>query len=61
MLASMRVRRLGIVADTHGELRADALSTLRSAGVDLILHAGDIGHESVLSTLEQVAPVIAVA
>jgi len=61
MLASMRVRKLGIVADTHGELRADALSTLRSAGVDLILHAGDIGHESVLSTLEQVAPVIAVA
>src|SRR5262245_51568224 len=57
----MRVRRLGIVADTHGEVRPDALSTLRSAGVDLILHAGDIGSEEVLGSLEQVAPVIAVA
>jgi uncharacterized protein len=61
MLASMRIRRLGIVADTHGEMRTDAVSTLRSSGVDLILHAGDIGSELVLAALEQVAPVIAVA
>jgi putative phosphoesterase len=50
---------LGLIADTHGLLRAEALAAL--AGVDRILHAGDIGkrngdHAGVLDTLAAIAP-----
>ena len=37
------------------------MEVLNSAGVDLILHAGDIGAETVLSALDEIAPVVAVA
>ncbi len=51
--------RIGLIADTHGLLRPEAVEALR--GVDLILHAGDIGTPSVLEALSAVAPVEAIA
>lgn len=50
--------QIGVIADTHGQLAAGALDAL--SGVELILHAGDIGRAEVISRLEQVAPVLAV-
>lgn len=49
---------IGLIADTHGLLRAEAVRAL--AGVDLILHAGDVGAVSVVEGLRAVAPVRAV-
>ena len=49
---------VGLISDTHGLLRPEAVEALRN--VDLILHAGDIGHADVLEELKSVAPVIAV-
>lgn len=45
---------LGVIADTHGLLRAEALEAL--AGVDAIVHAGDIGPPELLARLEGIAP-----
>lgn len=56
----MAIERIGIVADTHGSLRDDAVEVLASAKLDLILHAGDIGSEDVVHRLGQIAPVVAV-
>lgn len=50
--------RLGLISDTHGMLRPDVFD--RFAGVDRILHAGDIGPASLLVELEAIAPVTAV-
>jgi putative phosphoesterase len=55
----------GVIADTHVPDRIDALhpdleEVLRSAQVDVILHAGDISNPAVLRQLEKIAPVIAV-
>lgn len=50
--------RIGIVSDTHGLLRPEALEALR--GSDWILHAGDVGASEVIETLRTVAPVYAV-
>ncbi len=50
--------RVGIISDTHGLLRPEAMAFLR--GSDFILHAGDIGDASVLAALVAVAPVTAV-
>lgn len=52
------LKLLGVISDTHGLVRPQALDAL--AGVDLILHAGDIGNQQVLDTLNQIAPVVAV-
>lgn len=58
--------RLGVVADTHGSAAPSRRSSdfvaafFARAAVDLILHAGDAGHASVLEALEVVAPVVAV-
>ncbi|MCK9684738.1 metallophosphoesterase family protein [Scleromatobacter humisilvae] len=49
--------RIGLVSDTHGLLRPEALDVLR--GSDFIVHAGDIG-EGVLEPLSTIAPVTAV-
>ncbi|MEO6212020.1 MAG: metallophosphoesterase family protein [Vicinamibacterales bacterium] len=49
---------VGLISDTHGLMRADALAALH--GVALILHAGDVGGQGVLRELEGVAPVRAV-
>ncbi|MGA2569688.1 MAG: metallophosphoesterase family protein [Terracidiphilus sp.] len=50
--------RLGVVSDTHGLLRPEAVSALR--GVDRILHLGDVGKASILDSLARIAPVTAV-
>ncbi len=50
--------RLGIIADTHNLLRPQVFEIF--AGVDRILHAGDIGAAELLTALEAVAPVTAV-
>lgn len=50
--------RIGLISDTHGLLRPQALDALR--GVDHIIHAGDIGNASVLETLARIAPLTAV-
>lgn len=52
------LKRVGVISDTHGLLRPEALGALR--GSDLILHAGDVGAPEVLRELETVAPVVAV-
>jgi uncharacterized protein len=49
---------VGVVSDTHGLLRPEAVEALR--GSDVILHAGDIGGRHVLQELGEIAPVIAV-
>jgi uncharacterized protein len=49
---------IGVISDTHGLLRRQAAQALR--GVELIIHAGDIGHPRVLTALEEIAPVQAV-
>jgi putative phosphoesterase len=49
---------IGVISDTHGLVRPQALEAL--AGVDLILHAGDISNSTVLDSLREIAPVIAV-
>jgi len=50
--------RLGIISDTHGLLRPEAARAL--SGVDLIVHAGDVGSPEVLTKLKALAPVFAV-
>lgn len=49
---------LGVISDTHGLLRPEVMTSFK--GVDLILHAGDVGDPDVLDHLESVAPVIVV-
>ena len=51
-------REIGLIADTHGLVRPDVYTAL--AGVELILHAGDVGGEEILAELEVIAPVRAV-
>jgi hypothetical protein len=46
---------IGVISDTHGLLRPKVLEILK--GVDLIIHAGDIGGIEVLNALETIAPV----
>lgn len=50
--------RLGLISDTHGLVRPEALAFLR--GCDLIVHGGDVGTAEVLDQLSAVAPVKAV-
>jgi putative phosphoesterase len=50
--------KIGVVSDTHGLLRPEAARAL--AGVERILHLGDVGKPSVLKELEKIAPVTAV-
>jgi uncharacterized protein len=49
---------IGLVSDTHGMVRASLFEAL--AGVECILHAGDVGPDDVLIELEAIAPVRAV-
>jgi putative phosphoesterase len=58
MKSSSRVLHVGIISDTHGLLRPEALREL--AGVDHILHAGDIGDDRILAALQGIAPVTAI-
>jgi len=50
--------RIGLISDTHGLLRPQALDVLR--GSDLIIHAGDVGKPEILDSLRALAPVVAV-
>jgi uncharacterized protein len=50
--------KIGIISDTHGLLRPEAVERL--AGVHHIIHAGDIGQPEVISGLRKIAPVTAV-
>jgi putative phosphoesterase len=50
--------RIGVISDTHGLVRDQAVAALR--GSEMILHAGDVGSGDVLDTLGGIAPVIAV-
>jgi putative phosphoesterase len=52
------MRTIGVISDTHGLLRPEALEVLD--GADLILHAGDVGNPAILAHLEEIAPVHAV-
>ena len=49
---------IGVISDTHGLLRPQAVRALQ--GVELIIHAGDIGGPEILTALEALAPVEAV-
>jgi hypothetical protein len=49
---------IGLISDTHGMVRPDVHRAL--AGVELILHAGDVGGDEVLDELALIAPVLAV-
>jgi putative phosphoesterase len=50
--------RVGLISDTHGLLRREAVETLR--GSELIIHAGDVGDAKILEELRKLAPVVAV-
>ena len=51
-------KKIGLISDTHGLLREEALQALR--GSDLIIHAGDVGDPTILEALRKLAPVVAV-
>ena len=51
-------RIIGVISDTHGLLRPEALAALR--GSDYIIHAGDIGDPAILTQLGKLAPVTAI-
>lgn len=50
--------RVGVISDTHGLLRPEALKALQSA--EHILHAGDVGDPAILDTLRTIAPATAI-
>lgn len=49
---------IGLISDTHGLLRPEAIKALESS--DIIIHAGDIGKEGIIEELEKIAPVFAI-
>ena len=53
-----RIRIIGLISDTHGLLRPEALRALEDS--DLIIHAGDVGDPKILEELRRLAPVVAV-
>jgi putative phosphoesterase len=59
MAKSSKSVRIGVISDTHGYLEPQVLKEF--AGVDLIIHAGDIMDATTLEALATVAPVTAVA
>jgi len=52
------LRRIGVISDTHGWVRPEAVEFLR--GADFIIHAGDIGDARILEELAALAPLTAV-
>jgi putative phosphoesterase len=50
--------RIGVISDTHGPLRPEAIAALK--GSDLIVHAGDVGRREVIEQLQDLAPTHAV-
>jgi hypothetical protein len=49
---------IGVISDTHGLLRPEAVAAL--CGVEHILHAGDVGNIAILDALREIAPVTAI-
>jgi putative phosphoesterase len=49
---------VGVISDTHGLMRPEALAALR--GSEYIIHAGDIGDPQILDKLAEIAPVTAI-
>jgi hypothetical protein len=49
---------IGVISDTHGLLRPEAVEALK--GSEMILHAGDVGKPEILEALRAIAPVMAV-
>ena len=54
----MKITQIGVISDTHGLLRPEALAALR--GSAFIIHAGDIGAPEILDKLAEIAPLTAV-
>jgi putative phosphoesterase len=54
----LRAMKVGVVSDTHGLLRPEVIPAL--AGVEHILHLGDVGNPAILKSLEKLAPVTAI-
>jgi putative phosphoesterase len=54
----LEARRVGLISDTHDMLRPEVFTAF--AGVDVILHAGDVNSDDILDELETIAPVYAV-
>src|SRR3569832_2460149 len=54
----MATIRIGLISDTHGLMRPQALTALQ--GAELIIHGGDIGKPAILDQLRRLAPVVAV-
>jgi putative phosphoesterase len=52
------ITRVGLISDTHGLLRPEAVAALQ--GSQLIVHAGDVGNPEILESLRGIAPVVAV-
>src|SRR5712672_3999575 len=52
------IKSIGLISDTHGLLRQEAIEALR--GSELIIHAGDVGKPAILEELRKIAPVVAV-
>ncbi len=52
------MKRIGVISDTHGLLRPEAVDAL--ANSDLIVHAGDIGAPEVLDELREIAPLVVI-
>jgi uncharacterized protein len=55
---SLKSGRIGLVSDTHGLVRSEALTALKES--EVIIHAGDIGKAEVLDSFGSIAPVIAI-
>jgi putative phosphoesterase len=53
-----KLATIGVISDTHGLLRPQAIEALR--GSNRILHAGDVGAPEILEALKQIAPVTAI-
>jgi putative phosphoesterase len=53
-----RLTKIGLISDTHGLLRDEALEALK--GSELIIHAGDVGAPEIIDALKKLAPVVVV-
>jgi putative phosphoesterase len=58
LVVTAAIKKIGLISDTHGLLRQEAVEALR--GSELIIHAGDVGKPEILDTLRALAPVVAV-
>lgn len=56
--AIKKTKKIGLISDTHGLLRPEAIAALQ--GVELIFHLGDVGKPEILEELNKLAPTIAI-